>query len=125
MTGIYNRYEPNQNYDQHLFSADRVLQSAELNELQSAMFSRIGGIANALFSDGAVMRDARCIVRDNGFADLESGAIYMSGAVRGVPPAHIAIAMTGMLSTTDRIRSRLMGAARSTSGAAGSGCLAP
>lgn len=91
---IDNRYDPAKNYDRHLFMQDRILQAAELNELQDALIARTAGIANALFADGGVIRDAQCIVRD-GFADLESGAIYMAGAVRGVPPATLPLSMVG------------------------------
>lgn len=91
---IYNRYDPVKNYDRHLFMQERILQSTELNELQESLIARTAGIANALFADGGVIRDAQCIVRD-GFADLESGAIYMAGAVRGVTPATLPLSMVG------------------------------
>ncbi len=93
----YNRFDPAQNFDQIRFRADRVLQSAELNELQSASAHRLRGIADALFKDGDVIRDARIVVdADTGETYCESGAIYLSGAVRGVTPANLVIPTVGV-----------------------------
>ncbi len=94
----YNRFDPANNFDQIRFRADRVLQSAELNELQSAATHRLRGIADALFKDGDVIRDARIVVdADTGATYCESGAIYLSGAVRGVTPADLVIPVVGVV----------------------------
>lgn len=94
----YNRFQPGQNYEQIAFRADRVLQSAELNEIQSASNHRLQGIADALFKDGDLVRDARVIVNaDTGAARCESGAIYLKGAVRGVAPASLQVATAGIV----------------------------
>ena len=74
MDNNFNRSDPAKHYDRHLCLPDRVLQSAELNELQSNLTARTADIASAFFSDGAIIRDATCIVRETGHADLESGA---------------------------------------------------
>lgn len=96
--GYYNRHDPSKEYDSHLFRAGFVLQSAELNEIQSAMQNRVRGIGDALFKDGDVVRDARIIVNaDTGEVTCESGAIYLGGAVRGVPPATLTIPTTGVV----------------------------
>lgn len=93
-TTTYNRYDPALNYDRAVFVPDRTLQSAEMNELQSMQQARLRGIADALFSDGAIIRDARCYV-EAGQARLESGALYIEGAVRGVAPATLTVPTTG------------------------------
>ena len=95
MDNNFNRYDPAKHYDRHLFLPDRILQSAELNELQSNLTARTADIASAFFSDGAIIRDATCIVRETGHADLESGALYIAGAVRGVGTASLPIALIG------------------------------
>lgn len=94
----YNRFDPADNFDEIRFRADRVLQSAELNELQSMAAHRLRGISEALFSDGDVIRAAGIIVNpDTGATVCESGAIYLAGAVRGVPPANITVPVVGVV----------------------------
>ena len=90
---IYDRHDPAKNYDRHLFRADRVLQSAELNEVQTAMHARIAGIAGMLMKEGSIISGAGIIVNHaTGATTCENGAIYVAGAVRGVPPAALVIA---------------------------------
>lgn len=96
LTGVYDRFDPTDEFDSHLFRAGYVLQSAELNEIQSAINYRVKGIGDALFKDGDIIRDAQVIVDANtGIVRCESGAVYLRGAVRGVPPATFTIATTG------------------------------
>lgn len=98
INGYFNRFNPSKEYESHLFRAGYVLQSAEVNEIQSAAFSRIAGIGDALFKDGDVVRDARVIVNsDTGEVTCESGAIYLSGAVRGVQPGTLTIPTVGIV----------------------------
>lgn len=98
ITGHYDRFDPTKEYESHLFRAGYVLQSAELNEIQSSVQNRIKSIGDALFKDGDVVRDAQVIVDENtGIARCESGAIYLRGAVRGVPPATLTIPTTGTI----------------------------
>lgn len=90
----YSRFDPSKNYDQHLFLAGRGLQSAELNEIQLSAANRVRQIADALFKDGDIIRDAAVSVDpDTGATQCASGAIYLRGAVRGVPPATFTIPM--------------------------------
>lgn len=92
LTGYYNRFDSSKNYDQHQFRAGYVLQSAELNEIQSAAIHRLGMIGDALFKDGDVVRDARIVVNSvTGETICESGAIYLRGAVRGVMPSSLTV----------------------------------
>ena len=63
---LFNRYDPAKHYDRHLFLPDRILQSAELNELQSNLTARTADIASAFFSDGAIFElipNARGLLR--------------------------------------------------------------
>ena len=60
--GYYNRHDPAKNFDAHLFRAGFAVQSSEFNEVQSNFAGRIQGVADALFRDGDVIRDARVIV---------------------------------------------------------------
>lgn len=98
ITGYYNRFDSSKEYEEHLFRAGYVLQSAELNEIQTAINTRVKGIGDALFKDGDVIRDAQVVVNANtGIAQCQSGAIYLRGAVRGVPPATLNIPTSGVI----------------------------
>lgn len=96
--GYYNRFNEAKNYDSHLFRAGTVLQSAELNEIQSAITHRVRQMGDVLFKDGAIIRDARLVVNKiTGDTLGESGAIYLKGAVRGVPERSFAIPVSGIV----------------------------
>lgn len=98
LNGYYNRSAEEQakGYERHDFLAGRVLQSAELNEVQAYATNRIKALGDALYKDGDIVRDARAIVnQDTGVTQLESGAVYLRGTVRGVPSGTITIPVTG------------------------------
>lgn len=83
--GYYDRTDATKNYDKHLFIAGRILQSAEMNEIQSSAQAQLKAIADALFKDGDIVRDARASIDSTSLqATLESGAVYVRGQVRGV-----------------------------------------
>ena len=95
----YDRFNAAQNYDKHLFRAGKTLQSAELNELQSASQARLKSVADSIFKDGDIVRDARIVVNlSTGVTVCESGSVYLSGTVRGVVPATLTLAMVGIVS---------------------------
>lgn len=92
LDGYYNRFNSEKNYEAHLFRAGRVLQSAEMNEFQSAELNRTKKLGDALFKDGNVVRDARCVLNSvSGETFCESGAIYLRGQVRGIPSRNLTI----------------------------------
>ncbi|EJG5414283.1 DUF4815 domain-containing protein [Salmonella enterica] len=94
--GYYDRTEKfaGKNYDKHVFIAGRILQSAEMNEIQSAHQAQLKSVADALFKDGDIVRDCRAVV-SNQIVTIESGAIYLRGQVRGVPTGSITVRATG------------------------------
>lgn len=99
LADYFNRFDAAQNYEAHLFRADRVLQSAELNEVQWNYSDRIRRIADALFKDGDILKDARLIVdAETGAATAESGVVYLQGAMRGVPLRTFVVPVTGTVS---------------------------
>ena len=92
----YNRFDAAKEFEEHLFIAGRSLQSAELNEIQRSGANRLRGIADVLFKDGDIIRDASCQLNPTtGVAACQSGAIYLRGAVRGVAPATLTVPITG------------------------------
>ena len=97
-TGYYDRTDPTKYYDKHLFRANYVLQGAELNEIQSEAFARIRGMGDALFKDGAVIKNAQIVIDPaTGETQCEAGIIYLAGKLYGVPAATITLPITGTL----------------------------
>lgn len=95
-SNVFNRFDPTKGYEKHLFRADRILQGAELNEIQSNVFHRLGKIADSLFKDGDIVRDCSCVVdADTGQTLVAAGAIYLSGAVREIAAANFSISNVG------------------------------
>lgn len=92
----YDRTDTTKNYDKHMFIAGRGLQSAELNEIQEKARNLVKDVGNALFKDGDIIRDAVVVVNPTtGAVTCASGAIYLRGAVRGVPPANLTVSIVG------------------------------
>lgn len=91
----YNRFDPAKQDEAVLFRDGYVIQGAELNELQSIGQHRLRGISDVLFKDGDLIRDAQIRIAADGTAQLAAGAIYLKGAVRGVPPASFSVPLTG------------------------------
>ena len=100
----FTRFDPSKNYDEHLFVAGRGLQAAELNEIQQNAASRLRGIADSLFKDGDIVRDASVSVDEaTGVVQCASGAVYIRGAVRGVPPSVLNIPVVGVVAVGVRL----------------------
>lgn len=96
LPGYYSRFDPADHFEEHLFRAGFVLQSAEVNEIQQQAAYRHKQLGDALFKDGDIVRDARIVVnQETGAVTCESGAIYINGAVRGVPTGSLTIPTTG------------------------------
>ncbi|CAH2606197.1 conserved protein of unknown function (plasmid) [Rhodovastum atsumiense] len=94
--GYYSRFDASKNYERHLGRAGKVLQSAEFNEIQQSIQDRLKRIADVLFKDGAIIRDCGILVDVNtGACQLEGGAVYVRGAVRGVAPRTLTIPVIG------------------------------
>lgn len=90
----YSRFDPAKNYDEHLFIAGRGLQSAELNEIQKRAAYSLASVADVLFADGDIIRDAACRLDETtGDCVCDAGAIYLRGTVRGVPPGSFVVPM--------------------------------
>ncbi len=102
--GYYDRFDPTKEYDQHMFISGRGLQSAELNEIQQRAAYRTKSIADALFSDGDIIRDAQIsVVESTGVTSCRSGAIYLQGEVRGIPPSSFTIPHVGTVAVGIRL----------------------
>lgn len=109
LENYYNRFDPAKGYDAVLIRDGFAGQGAEINEIQSGIIHRIKTIADSLFRDGDIVRDGRISVNINtGETQCESGAIYLSGAVRGVPPATITVPLVGTVTVGVYLRERVI-----------------
>lgn len=108
----FTRFDPNKEYEQHMFIAGRGLQSAELNEIQQRAAFHTKSIADALFKDGDIIRDGQISIEAlTGITKCGSGAIYLQGAVRGVAPATFTLPLTGTVSVGVRLITSVVTAA--------------
>lgn len=96
LAGYYNRFNPADRYDEILFRAQKPIQSAEHNELQSALIDRLQRIADAVFRDGTVISGTPPTISGT-TASCPLSRIYLRGAVREVPPASITVPATGLV----------------------------
>ena len=104
LPGYYNRFDATDRYEELLFRAGKGLQSAELNEIQSIQADRLKRIADVLFKDGAVLRDADIVVNaTTGVVRMEAGAVYIQGAVRDIPAATFTIPIIGVVQVGVRL----------------------
>lgn len=95
---IYQRFDPAKRYNRVLFNAERVLQSAELNDLQDALIHRARTVSDVLFKDGGIVEGAGIVVHPATGATLcEAGRVYVDGAVRPVPAGQLQIATVGIV----------------------------
>lgn len=88
----YDRSPERPNDARLVFPADRILQAAELNEVQSLIERRNRRVGNLVASDGDRVSGADCIISIEPDADvmtvtLGSGEIYVRGDVRPVAAA--------------------------------------
>nr|WP_294510498.1 DUF4815 domain-containing protein [uncultured Bilophila sp.] len=96
LVNYYNRFNENDNYEELLYRDGNFGQGAEQNEVQTGLRQRIKKIADALFKDGDVIRDAQIVVdHETGEVTAQNGEVYASGAVRGVPQARFTIPVRG------------------------------
>lgn len=105
----YERDEVGRSTEQHLIRAGYGVQSAEINELQTVAKTRLKGVADALFRDGDIIRDCQAVVNDQtGAVQMNGGALYLRGAVRGVVPANFTIPVNQTVTIGIRLREQVI-----------------
>ncbi len=99
LQGYYNRYSAANDYDALLFRAGYVLQSAELNELQSQADQKLADVASAILHDGDVVSGCAIAVdASTGACSVASGKVFIAGSVRNVPSGSVQISVIGSTS---------------------------
>ncbi|MDR3362614.1 MAG: DUF4815 domain-containing protein [Desulfovibrio sp.] len=95
----YNRFTPAKNYEKLLVRDGYRIQGAETNDMQEGFLYRMKGLADALFKDGDVIRDAQISVNSQtGDVQAGSGIIYINGGMRAIPAATFQIPLAGQIS---------------------------
>lgn len=96
-SGYYDRSSAtSKRFDQHLFLANHILQSAELNEIQIEANTRIKAVGDVLFRDGAPVSAAQIVVNSStGASAGDEGIIYASGKLYAVPSSTFTLSTTG------------------------------
>ena len=109
LQNYYNRFDETKNYDMHLVRDGNAGQGAEINEIQSALICRMKKIADGIYKDGDVLKDAQIIVdAETGEVKAQNGQVYINGAVRGVPAATFTVPTTGTVAVGIYMRERVV-----------------
>ena len=90
----YNLYDSTKGYTELLFRAGKVLQSKELNELQSMLKNQIKNVGDTLLTNGDIIEGCQLVI-DGTNVTITDGKIYLNGDVRKIPKTTIQIAAEG------------------------------
>ncbi|MCG5240098.1 DUF4815 domain-containing protein [Azospirillum doebereinerae] len=105
----YNLYDPTKHHDELLFRAGDGLQARELNEMQTAIFNRIAGVAGALFKEGDIKDGADIVLDvDTGALTLTPGTVYLRGAMRSVSGASFTVPTVGRVAVGVRYKESIV-----------------
>lgn len=105
----YLRDNADKNYEKILYRDRKGVQASEHNEQEEIFERRLTSALNALFRDGDIIRDAQIAVNaQTGEVQAGSGAVYLSGAVRGVAPATFTIPTKGSVAVGIYLESRII-----------------
>jgi len=100
----YDRFDESRDYERLLFRDGYGAQASEMNEMQSIEAARLAAIADALFKDGDVVRDAQIVANpQTGEVRAGAGRVYLKGAIRTVRAATLSISTSGMVAVGVRL----------------------
>lgn len=96
----FDRFNPNNNYTSVAFTADKPLQQAELNELQSQLSHRLKGIGDGVYREGAIISGLDFSLSNpdtsgNIIVTLHQGMLYLAGMVLATPETTVTISSVG------------------------------
>ena len=94
VTGYYNLYDSTKNYTELLFRAGKVLQSKEVNEMQSMLKNQIKNVGDTILTNGDIIEGCQLVVKDTEVT-LTKGRIYLDGNVRSIDDTVLQITGTG------------------------------
>ena len=91
----FNRFDPKDNYISHSFIADRVLQSSELNEIQSRVSEDVKNLSGYIAGSTFIFNGGNITSLQDGIATISETYIIDNGTTIYVPQTQIKIPTTG------------------------------
>lgn len=95
VAGYYNLFDSTKGYTELLFRAGKVLQSKEVNELQSTLKNQIKNIGNTMLTNGDIIEGCQLVINSPTLVTITKGKIYLDGDVRDVTDTSIEITGLG------------------------------
>lgn len=96
ISGYYNLYDSTKGYTELLFRAGKVLQSKEVNEIQSMLKNQIKNVGNTILTNGDIIEGCQLIISDDKTSvTVTDGKIYLDGDVRSVAATTLKITGSG------------------------------
>ena len=86
----YNTFDPTKGYTELLFRAGKVLQSKEVNELQSVLKQQIRNVGNTILTDGDKIEGCQLVI-DGTKATVTRGKLYLNGNIRDIKDTVVTI----------------------------------
>lgn len=90
----YNRYDPDKGYARNLYIAGKVLQSSEMNEMESMILQRVKNVGDTILTNGDIIEGCQLKVGE-GCATITKGKVYLNGDVHEVAPTTVDLTLQG------------------------------
>lgn len=91
----YDKFDSSNNRTMVIFQKDKVVQTAELNEMQSIESYYLQTLGNAIMADGD-KQSGMAYSNDSNNITVSSGTVYLAGKVRSFTEQSVTIAGTGI-----------------------------
>lgn len=97
IAGYYDLYDKTKGYTALLFRAGKVLQSKEVNEIQSVLKNQIKNVGDTILTNGDIIEGCQLVLKEDDphKVMLTRGRIYLNGDVRDINDTDITIAAEG------------------------------
>ena len=90
----YNLFDATKGYTELLYRAGKVLQSKELNEMQSIIKNQIKNVGDTILTNGDIVEGCQLVV-DGTNVTLTKGRIYLNGNVHSIEDTRFTISGKG------------------------------
>ena len=92
----YNLYDSTKGYTEILFRAGKVLQSKEVNEMQSMLKNQIKNVGDTILTNGDIIEGCQLVISDDRKSvTVTDGKAYLNGDVRKVSATTLTITGEG------------------------------